>query len=77
LVEKLLKKNIQARGLQIGNPTEEEMKIFKSIWGSNGLEISSLNELAPNIITLFGNFIESMRTKVSFYEGTDDDSDVE
>lgn len=77
LVQELLKKNVQVRGLQIGNPDSYEVETFNRIWQENGVGIESLGDLAPKMILLFKDFIRQMQTKVSFYEGDIDNEDSE
>lgn len=78
LIGELLRKNVQVRGLQIGNPNSLEIEIFNEIWGEYGVGVESLGELAPKIVFLFKEFIEQLQTKVSFYEAEEDgDEDFE
>ena len=71
IVDELNEKKVMTRGIQIGNPDGRERKIFNNIWGAQGIRVNSLEELAPNMVTLFREFLGEFPPEIQFYEEDD------
>lgn len=61
--------SIIARGLQIGNPDQQEVKTFDSIWGNDGAHVEHPDDLAPTVADLFAEEINKTETQLSYIGG--------
>jgi hypothetical protein len=68
VVKGLKKQGLITKGLQIGDPNSTEKDIFNGIWGSDGAEVKSLDQLPKVFAGLVSDFIKSMVPQIQFYE---------
>lgn len=67
-VEALEASSVVIRGFQVGDPSDEEKRIFDRIWGNRGAHIPHPKDLAASVAALLAEELKKTQFQVQYYE---------